>query len=51
MSGRPLLPAVPPQEEGHGTGPSNRFRTGSILEMELDLVAKPTGGRRHRQAF
>jgi hypothetical protein len=42
MSGHPLPPAVPPEEEDRGTGASKRFRTGSILEMELDLVAKPT---------
>jgi hypothetical protein len=51
MSGRPLPPAVPPEEEGRGTGASNRFRTGSILEMELDLTAKADLGRRYQQAF
>ena len=47
----PLPPAGPPEEEGRGTGASNRFRTGSILEMELDLVAKADLGRRYRQSF
>jgi hypothetical protein len=47
----PSLQTVPPEEEDRGPGASKRLRTRSILEMELDLVAKPTWVARYRQAF